>query len=89
MEAVISLGHQCVSDCTFRIYYPIWLQFMDVNKNTFTRAALKLHDILKTKNDLVKSTYYVTEYTVCDFITFVRQRKKIVIGSYRTGKIRS
>ena len=59
---------------------------MDVNENTFTRAAVKLYDILKAKNALVKSTYYVTEYTVCKFVTFIR--KKIACGSYSTGKIR-
>jgi len=48
---------------------------MDVDENTFTCDAVTLYGILKTKNALVKSTYYVTEYTVCNFVTFIRERK--------------
>ena len=60
---------------------------MDVNENTFKYAAVKLYDILKAKNALVKSTYYVTKYAVCNFVPFIRE-KKIVSVSYSTGKIR-
>jgi hypothetical protein len=60
---------------------------MDLNENTFTCAAVKLYDILKVKNALVKSTYYLTEYTICNFVIFTRE-KKIASGSYSTDKIR-
>jgi len=29
----------------------------------------------KTKKVLVKSTYYVIQYTVCNFVTFITERK--------------
>ena len=59
---------------------------MDVNENTFKYAAVKLYDILKAKNALVKSTYYVTKYAVCNFVPFIREKKSSV---YPTARVKS
>ena len=59
---------------------------MDVNENTFTCVAMKLYDILKAKNALVKSTYYVTEYTVCK-LCYIHKKKTPVDFTARVKSV--
>jgi len=35
-------------------------------------CTIKSHDILKAKNFLVKSVYYITDYTVCIVVTYFK-----------------
>ena len=42
---------------------------MHVNEIRSTRVLLKPYDILKVKNTLPKSLYYVTEYIISSLVT--------------------
>jgi hypothetical protein len=56
--------------------------FERFNKITFTRSCtIKLYDILKVKNALVKYVYYVAIYTICNLDT--RETKYV---QYKIGK---
>jgi hypothetical protein len=41
---------------------------MNLNKIAFNACTIKLYDILKAKNTLVKCAYCVTQYAVCSLV---------------------
>jgi hypothetical protein len=47
---------------------------MGLNDVTFMARTVKLYDIWKLKNALVKYMYYVMEYVICSFVPTTRIR---------------